>query len=171
MRWPTGCSRDHGQSGRDALGRSGRSWTRKKWAESSNRPPRRPFGCWQAIWARPSHRIVLPSPAFCHVAANAFRAYCRRWPSARVHHSQAGIDRVHARRLCCQGNPAGRGCRGYSPGVVDRKNILVAGGTGSGKTTLVNAILAEPAVQERSHRPHWRTRKSFNALRTTRLNC
>jgi P-type conjugative transfer ATPase TrbB len=29
--------------------------------------------------------------------------------------------------------------------VVDRKNILVAGGTGSGKTTLVNAILAEPA--------------------------
>ena len=29
-------------------------------------------------------------------------------------------------------------------GVDDRKNILVAGGTGSGKTTLVNAILAEP---------------------------
>ena len=28
--------------------------------------------------------------------------------------------------------------------VADRKNILVAGGTGSGKTTLVNAILAEP---------------------------
>jgi len=29
--------------------------------------------------------------------------------------------------------------------VIERKNILVAGGTGSGKTTLVNAILAEPA--------------------------
>jgi type IV secretion system protein TrbB len=28
--------------------------------------------------------------------------------------------------------------------VCERKNILVAGGTGSGKTTLVNAILAEP---------------------------
>ena len=28
--------------------------------------------------------------------------------------------------------------------VADRKNILVAGGTGSGKTTMVNAILAEP---------------------------
>ena len=28
--------------------------------------------------------------------------------------------------------------------VVERKNILVAGGTGSGKTTLTNAILAEP---------------------------
>jgi type IV secretion system protein TrbB len=29
--------------------------------------------------------------------------------------------------------------------IADRKNILVAGGTGSGKTTLVNALLAEPA--------------------------
>ena len=28
--------------------------------------------------------------------------------------------------------------------VVERKNILVAGGTGSGKTTMVNAILTEP---------------------------
>jgi type IV secretion system protein VirB11 len=29
--------------------------------------------------------------------------------------------------------------------VASRRNILVAGGTGSGKTTLVNALLAEPA--------------------------
>lgn len=32
--------------------------------------------------------------------------------------------------------------------VKDRRNILVAGGTGSGKTTLVNALLAEPAFAE-----------------------
>jgi P-type conjugative transfer ATPase TrbB len=32
--------------------------------------------------------------------------------------------------------------------VIDRKNILVAGGTGSGKTTVVNAILAEPAFMK-----------------------
>jgi type IV secretion system protein TrbB len=31
--------------------------------------------------------------------------------------------------------------------VAERKNILVAGGTGSGKTTLVNAILAQPAFK------------------------
>jgi P-type conjugative transfer ATPase TrbB len=31
--------------------------------------------------------------------------------------------------------------------VIDKKNILVAGGTGSGKTTLVNAVLAESAFR------------------------
>jgi len=32
--------------------------------------------------------------------------------------------------------------------VIDRQNIVVAGGTGSGKTTLLNAILAEEAFSE-----------------------
>ncbi len=32
-------------------------------------------------------------------------------------------------------------------GAEDRKNFLICGGTGSGKTTLANAILAEPAYQ------------------------
>lgn len=32
--------------------------------------------------------------------------------------------------------------------VVDRRNIVVAGGTGSGKTTLLNALLAEPAYRD-----------------------
>jgi P-type conjugative transfer ATPase TrbB len=32
--------------------------------------------------------------------------------------------------------------------IVQRRNIVVAGGTGSGKTTLLNALLAEPAFHE-----------------------
>ncbi len=32
--------------------------------------------------------------------------------------------------------------------VIQRRNIVVAGGTGSGKTTLLNALLAEPAFRE-----------------------
>lgn len=32
--------------------------------------------------------------------------------------------------------------------AIDRRNILIAGGTGSGKTTLANAVLAEPAFAD-----------------------
>jgi len=38
--------------------------------------------------------------------------------------------------------------RSLSLAVVERRNILVAGGTGSGKTTLANALLAEVADQD-----------------------
>jgi type IV secretion system protein VirB11 len=41
----------------------------------------------------------------------------------------------------------GAGASAIRAAVSARENILVAGGTGSGKTTLVNAILAEPAFR------------------------
>ncbi len=40
---------------------------------------------------------------------------------------------------------AGQGRRAASRAVAERRNILVAGGTSTGKTTLVNALLAEVA--------------------------
>src|SRR5579862_3005035 len=46
-----------------------------------------------------------------------------------------------------QGILSAAGAEVIRQAVADRKNILVAGGTGSGKTTLVNAILAEPALR------------------------
>ncbi len=42
---------------------------------------------------------------------------------------------------------AAAGARSIRHAIAQRQNILVAGGTGSGKTTLVNAILNEPDFQ------------------------
>lgn len=37
--------------------------------------------------------------------------------------------------------------------IEDRLNIVIAGGTGSGKTTLANTVIAEIAQRTPSHRP------------------
>jgi len=59
-----------------------------------------------------------------------------RKPAARIH---TLIDYV------ADGIMSAEAARRLSLAVVDRRNILVAGGTSSGKTTLANALLAEMA--------------------------
>ncbi len=63
-----------------------------------------------------------------------------------LRHSPPGGRGLHPQRLCRGPHhvrPAGGLLRAA---VRERKNILVAGGTSTGKTTLVNALLAEVAT-------------------------
>jgi type IV secretion system protein VirB11 len=50
------------------------------------------------------------------------------------------LDDYLERGMLCE-----QGAQILRAAVAERQNILIAGGTGSGKTTLVNALLAEPA--------------------------
>ena len=58
---------------------------------------------------------------------------------------QARRRRLHARRLCRRRHHDGAPGRALRAAVAERRNILVAGGTSTGKTTLTNALLAEVA--------------------------
>jgi len=62
-----------------------------------------------------------------------------RKPASRIH---SLMDYV------ADGILSAEGARLLSLAVVDRRNILVAGGTSSGKTTLANALLAEMAERD-----------------------
>ena len=62
------------------------------------------------------------------------------------------------------------GARCWRSAVRERKNILVVGGTSSGKTTLVNALLAEIATST-SASSSWRTRASSDARRPIAWRC
>ena len=62
-----------------------------------------------------------------------------RKPAARVYKL---IDYVN------DGIMTAEAARDLAQAVVDRRNILVAGGTSSGKTTLANALLAEMATRD-----------------------
>ena len=72
--------------------------------------------------------------------------HASRGRGALLRHPPPGGRRVHARRLRRGGHHVRpRRPSSCAPSVLERKNILVAGGTSTGKTTLVNALLAEVA--------------------------
>ena len=116
----------------------------RKRAESSRRPPRPRSGFGK------SHGRDGYAGSSCRRRSSAAqrgtvpRTIAAFGRTARIHHSQAGFDCFHTQRLRYEGNSPGSLSPTSFAAVVERKNILVAGGTGSGKTTLVNAILAEP---------------------------
>nr|WP_244485910.1 ATPase, T2SS/T4P/T4SS family [Bradyrhizobium viridifuturi] len=70
----------------------------------------------------------------------ASRRYC-----TGVRYPQARGRCVYARRLRRQGDHDPGASKILKNAVAARKNILVAGGTSTGKTTLTNALLAEVA--------------------------
>ena len=145
MRWPNRMSWRSWPIRTGRFGSIGPASDARKWAESSNRPPRPRSGFWRAIWARRSRRIVLPSPAFCRAAANASKGLLPPLAERPVFTIRKRASIVFTLDdYVAKGILPAAGAEVIRRAVVDRKNILVAGGTGSGKTTLVNAILAEP---------------------------
>jgi type IV secretion system protein VirB11 len=110
------------------------------------RPPMASASCaWSRIMSAPRS---MPAPARLGRAARERGAV--RGPAAAgrrragLRDPQARRRRVHARRLCRGRDHVGRQAEALREGVV-AANILVAGGTSTGKTTLTNALLAEVA--------------------------
>nr|WP_089220891.1 P-type conjugative transfer ATPase TrbB [Sphingomonas laterariae] len=70
---------------------------------------------------------------------SAAPCFAIRKPAARIHSLMDYVD---------DGILAAEAARAVSLAVVDRRNILIAGGTSSGKTTLANALLVEMAHRD-----------------------
>ena len=115
----------------------------------SRQPCPRRGPCASARSSRPSCRRTARAPA------SASKACCRRSRSRPASRSASPPTRIYTLdRLCRRRHhdrPRPRAC--CRSRCVERRNILVAGGTSSGKTTLANALLAEMAHRRRAGDP------------------